>query len=142
AVGRLMRQGNQQTATYTYNDLLNTFTNSITYYRIRIVDINGNSTYSKIVAISPENINSTKFLITPNPVEKEASLVFTNLEDANVQVKIYNNAGMLHHTINTTLVKGTTVLTISEVENWPAGIYMVRAIIGDKLLTQKMILPK
>ena len=141
-VGKLVRQGDLETATYTFNDNVSGYDNSIIYYRLRIVDINGSSSFSKIVAISVGDQTGPKFVVAPNPVKDQAQLVLNTNYDAKLEIRIYSSSGTLVHTLNTSITKGASVFTIPEVQYWPRGVYIVKASVGTDMFTQKMTLIK
>ena len=141
-VGQLSRQGEQQNANYSFNDNIAGYNERLIYYRLRIVDINGNTTFSKIVAVSANLSNSPTFAVAPNPVKDQAQLVFTSNADANLDIRIYSASGRLVHSVSSSIFKGSSLVTIPEAQTWPRGIYVVRANIGGEMLTQKMTLVK
>ena len=141
-IGKLMRQGDLQTANYSFNDNVLGFDNSLIYYRLRIVDINGNYSYSKIAAISVGEVNAPNFIVAPNPVRDQAQLVFNTNHDSNLDIKIYSTSGKLVHALNTLVTKGASVFTIPEVQYWPRGVYIVKVSAGTEVFTQKMTLTK
>ena len=140
SVGRLMRQGDSQTASYSFNDNVSAYDNSIVYYRLSIVDVNGNISYSKIVAVSVGEPSGPKFRVAPNPVKDQASLVFNTNQDAELNIKIYSSSGTLVHSLNARVSRGAAVFTIPEVQYWPRGVYIVKANVGTEAFTEKMTL--
>jgi len=141
-IGKLLRQGEDQTAGYTYNDNIAELNSGIVYYRLKITDLNGNTSYSKIIALQLNGELSTRFSISPNPVYKQAQFVVSSPDNAKLQIKIYNTAGKNIHSFNTSMEKGTSVFSLTDVEEWPAGLYFAKAMIGDKSFTEKLILVK
>ncbi len=138
-IGKLMSAGELQTADYSFNDNIGAYDNSIVYYRLRIIDINGNTSYSKVAAVAI-GISSSKLTITPNPVQQHAELVVTCNHDTNMEIRVYNISGKLMHTIINPLSKGSTIIDVPEVRRWPRGVYIVKANLGDETLTGKLVL--
>jgi hypothetical protein len=66
----------------------------VVYYRLKQKDIDGRFSYSRIVALSIDNI-MTIVLFYPNPVINEANLTITVDKKEKVQVKIIDNAGKI-----------------------------------------------
>jgi hypothetical protein len=142
AVGKLTREGEQETADYIYNDNVGDFADGIIYYRLRIIDINGNTTFSKILAAPFGSAQSSRLVVSPNPVKNQAQLVFTINSDENLQIRIYNSSGELIHTIATLARKGRSIVTIPQVQHWPTGVYIVRANVGEETIVQKLVVTK
>jgi hypothetical protein len=141
-VGKLLNQTDLETADYTFNDNVGDFASGVVYYRLRIVDINGNVSFSKIVAASFDNSEASKFVIAPNPVRKQAQFIFTSDHDTNLQIKIFNTSGELILTSSGTARKGRWMVTIPDVQQWPTGVYIVRATLGNEMLVQKLVVTK
>jgi hypothetical protein len=57
-------------ATYTYTDPLPAASFPTVYYRLKIVDANGQATYSNIVLLTPAYGSAAKVTLYPNPVAK------------------------------------------------------------------------
>lgn len=58
-------------STYTYTDHLSPASTMPTaYYRIKIMDIDGKTSYSQIVRLNLESLSASKITLHPNPVEK------------------------------------------------------------------------
>ncbi|MDQ6763974.1 MAG: lamin tail domain-containing protein, partial [Bacteroidota bacterium] len=63
------------------------------YYRLKIMDIDGNVSYSKI-SLSVSDINRTNFLkITPNIVSSSAELHYTSQKAASIELHIFDLQG-------------------------------------------------
>ena len=45
-------------------------------------------------------------------------------------------------TIHTDTQKGKSELYISDIQNWPRGIYSVKVLLGTTVFTKKMVLTK
>ncbi|MBI3501242.1 MAG: T9SS type A sorting domain-containing protein [Bacteroidetes bacterium] len=62
---------------------------SITYYRLKQTDFNGDFTYSSVISIS-DNLHPPDIFISPNPAENELFLNFYSDEEKDMQVEIFN----------------------------------------------------
>ncbi len=91
---------------------------NIAYYRIRQVDIDGSSTYSKVVYVNTSR-SAGQLKIFPNPFVNEIQLTGLSAADLNKgNVKLFNVAGQQ---INYEIV-GTNAI---RVDNAPAGVYVL-----------------
>ncbi len=138
-VGEVQRQSEEESGSYDFNDFIADPNNQPLFYRIKIVDVNGNQSYSKIVALSTATDPPVRFVITPNPVKGQAHLVFGSDRASDVKISVFNNSGRLVYSIFKNIETGTSSIVISATQSWPNGIYLVRAEAGDKILNQKMI---
>jgi hypothetical protein len=108
----------------------NTFEKGIVYYRLKQVDFDGKTTYSKVISLQDkQNINVTRF--------SENSL---NVSGENLlSMEIYDLNGKLiaSHLLNKQVLAQTILLDYSILSN---SVYLVRVIgEGQQLFTQKML---
>ncbi|MFI5162603.1 MAG: MBG domain-containing protein, partial [Sphingobacteriales bacterium] len=95
-------------------------------YRLKQVDINNNTTYSKVVQISYSDISNSiaknNVSLFPNPASSNINLaVLTDISNLTYDVKITNSAGFV--------VKSATTNQPSlqlNVSNWLPGTYLVK----------------
>ncbi len=97
-------------------------TNPVYYYRLRMVDIDGNFQYSVVTRIQ-NNEQQLRLAVFPNPADQ----TITISSDEKQEGQLLNNHGQLLKKLN--LVKGTQTVDIGE---WPAGVYLLRA--GGKIV--------
>jgi len=58
-----------------------------------------------------------------------------------VKISVFNtSSGKMIHSFSQRVNIGTTFVTITESESWPNGLYLIRAILDDQILNQKMII--
>ncbi|HYJ38287.1 MAG TPA: T9SS type A sorting domain-containing protein [Chitinophagaceae bacterium] len=138
-IGELKRQGEQETGSYSFRDTISILRRLPVFYRLKIIDVNGNYSYSKVVALSSVPDAPTRFIITPNPVQSQAQLLFVSSDIANLKIEVFNNSGRLVHSVSRHVNIGTSIISFPEAQSWPNGIYLIRAMVGETALTQKMI---
>ncbi len=95
------------------------------YYRLKMVNLDGQSSYSKVVhwQFSKFTSPSPSLLIAPNPLQNHNTFTLLNPSLSDVYtVNIYNAAGQLiQHIAN--LAGGTFPLNIA---HWPKGVYWIQ----------------
>jgi hypothetical protein len=139
SVGIVTRQGEGEMSTYSFDDQVQDLENPVYYYRIRIVDNNGYTSFSKILIVSPGSNKSLGLAITPNPVQHQAHLVFSSDHEANVEIVIYNNSGKIVRTLRDHINRGTSMISVDGIQQLPKGIYMIRALVEGRTYMRKMI---
>ena len=110
-VGKVNAKGESK---YSFID--NTNLNGTVYYRLEIVDKNGNISYSEIRTLS---IINYPLSITPNPAKDIVTIAAKNLKDIN----ILDNAGRV---VVTKEGKLTNTITI-DISTLAKGVYFVKA---------------
>jgi trimeric autotransporter adhesin len=127
AIGSKQAAGNQAGIhSYSYIDnKVSELQASIIYYRLKMVDLNGKYTYSKVIAISLADIVG-KVTVVPNPVINEANISFTAINDGIINCEIYNsNSQKLLQ--KTQFVRKGNISNISlDMNMLPAGVYVLR----------------
>ncbi|NUN10469.1 MAG: T9SS type A sorting domain-containing protein [Ignavibacteriaceae bacterium] len=135
---------------YTYTDnLVNVQLNGTVSYRLKQVDFDGTSEFSKVVNV---NINSmpVDFSLAqnyPNPFNPSTSIKFTVPVNSNVKIAVYNAMGKLvKELVNRDYDAGTYSVEWLGNDNNGAkvasGIYFYKMDAGNKSITKKMVLMK
>jgi len=100
------------------------------YYRLRITDFDGNSTYSAIQKVWMGNAPIVQ--VSPNPVKDQ---LFINT--ANMAVKEISLINYLGQTLLRTIpISSNTILDLSK---FNAGVYYVRILTNEGVLTEQVI---
>lgn len=127
--------------TYNYSDDA-TGTGDVVYYRIRIVDINGTSQYSKIIAVQLNGYVKAGFKLMPNPVRSEAQLLISSTQDTKAVINIYSMGGAKLRSTDVYLQKGSALVDLESFDKWHRGVYIIKVEMGDQTFTEKLILVK
>ena len=103
----------------------------INYYRLKMIDADGKTTYSNIVAL----LNATKGLeltgIAPNPVRDNFKLNITSATAASLQVVITDVQGRIVLQKNVSLIAGFNAIDLNATQ-LATGMYYVYGITGDE----------
>ncbi len=122
---------------YNYPDNISALNNSAVYYRLKVINKNGKSTYSKTVKVlikSQVNINAM-----PNPFSSYLKIEITTKRKTNAVVNIYSSSGQKVFTNKFIVNSGTTTHTISQFGWLPKGAYLVDVITEESTLQRKML---
>jgi uncharacterized repeat protein (TIGR01451 family) len=108
------------------------------YYRIKQVDLDGRSEYSKIVKINVEN-GRNNMKIYPNPAVENANISIDLISGSKALVSIFDRTGRIvrTYTINKS---AENISTIIEIDNLPTGVYTVQLIQNQLEMHKKMII--
>ena len=125
-VGTVAAAGNSaRQQTYHLTDNISTITNSIVYYRLRQVDMDGKFTFSKVVALRLKKVLDG-FTVSPNPFR---NLVNINIDwnyNENTTVKVFSMEGKELVSKTVQMNKGTNYVTINELYQLQAGNYLIQ----------------
>jgi len=116
----------------TYKFLHRTPQTSINYYRIRMVDINGEVEYSQVRSVNFDDLNAD-FSVFPNPTAGPLTLVSRNLGkySAGVHYQLVDNAGKV---IKFNNVKDDNVTL--DLSKMPSGAYYLQVMSDQEQLAK------
>jgi hypothetical protein len=109
----------------------------IAYYRLKSIDYDGKSSYSKIVAVTEKELQSSSFIVL-NPVHDAVTVFNKTGEDGLFDYELYNAAGQL-------VLKGNITMTSNGGAALPlpvqtaAGIYLFK-LSNEKIMFRKELL--
>jgi subtilisin-like proprotein convertase family protein len=118
-------------ATYAYNDNLGDALESKLYYRLKIIDANGNYKYSNVFSIY---VNSTvHFSLQPNPAKTTVTVEGNDIK----QIRVIDCLGK---TVFSKLLTNVASTSNIDVQQLPCGLYIIQIIDKDgNVGTQKLI---
>ena len=125
-IGNVTANGRNNTAgsfnySFTDNDAINQSSQRL-YYRLKMVDIDGNFKYSNIVPVSFPLITG-RLSIAPNPVLTEMKVTITSEADGRVQWKLTDNVGRVIQKGSEYVRKGIVSNFTINMNRLPAGTY-------------------
>jgi Secretion system C-terminal sorting domain len=130
-IGFVKSQSTSNTTTnYEFWD--NNFTQTA-YYRLKITDINGKSTYSKVITLEKDAKNGG-VSVFPNPILRGLLLniqLADNADGDNYKVEVFNANGQ-----SITQQRGIAPLST---DNWLMGVYFVKIVNKEKVTTIKVV---
>jgi hypothetical protein len=123
---------------YSYSDNIGSLKSPLIYYRLKIVDIDGNFKYSDVEIIkSAEEERKSGIVVYPNPSQSELRITIPdNWQGRAVSYNIYNIHGSLLKQKTSSNAGQTVLMNISDL---PMGIYVVKAANGNETSTQRIV---
>jgi Secretion system C-terminal sorting domain len=94
----------------------------LTYYRLKMIDVDGSVSYSKIVAIVSNSNDILISSLAPNPVHNIAKLVISTGTTSKLDFKVYNMSGMQVKQWKSMITEGNNIIEMN-VAGLPAGMY-------------------
>ncbi|MEO5681754.1 MAG: T9SS type A sorting domain-containing protein [Chitinophagaceae bacterium] len=111
----------------------------IIYYRLKTTDINGTTQISKTVSVMLRTTLAMKAVISPNPVKDVLRINIYSPAEKNIQLYIYDAAGQLLFKKDSRVGKGTNTIAVDNFINWAKGIYPVKIVAGNEIVTDRLI---
>jgi hypothetical protein len=108
-------------------------------YRLKIVPMSGNTTYSPVVYVAGKALSAQTFSIAPNPATTSATLYTEASEAGPVQVSLWNLAGQRIYEQTYVLAKGQNTVALQSINRLAKGIYVVRMVSGNRSECTKLL---
>ncbi len=133
--------GNGSTASTNYYSFIDPIMTSasIVYYRLKSVDYDGKTHYSKIIAVRLKGIASDNFSVYPSPFESNVKITLSVKEDKEVQCRIISFDGKEVLNRKITVQKGDNIIVLKDLEKIAAGSYLLEINTGTEKLIKKII---
>ena len=111
---------------YHFDDLnVAKITASVLYYRLRQIDHDGKSSYSRIAPVRLSGVQPN-FLLYPNPARESATLYVQGCEECTVNITVADAAGR----VVLQLESADAAMPI-DMSGWPAGVYLANVKSGN-----------
>ncbi len=107
------------TNAYSFND---TKAGTVNFYRLKQVDKNGASTYSKTVLIRGD-LDKIVAKVSPNPFSGSVNVSFQSVKAETVSIRLYNQTGQLVKQQSTKINTGINTVNLGDLNSLPAGNY-------------------
>ncbi len=137
-IGFIASSGNSSAANnYLFDD--NGPLNGINYYRLKITDADGKSSYSRIISLVTENGKSVVYQNVPNPFINSTTIRYDIAEKSSVKIVVYNLAGAQVKVLTNDTRQAGSYEVKWNTSNISAGNYFYKVIIDGKVITKKML---
>jgi uncharacterized repeat protein (TIGR01451 family) len=138
AIGKANAKGNLSSRTdYTFTD--NFPPTGTNYYRLKMVDLDGQFKYSPVVSAGNSSNDFILQPVYPNPFKKHLRVSFTAPGEEMIQVRLVSKMGAVIYQKEFMSRKGFNELPIEEADHLASGIYFLQLISTAKLITEKLV---
>ena len=120
---------------YSFTD--NNPANGVNYYRLKLMDKDGSSSYSKIVSVSITNYE-LPITVSPNPAKDFATISFSKAVDK-ATIAIYDITGKA---VISQMIGGDTNTYKLNTQYLKSGVYVLKVKLGAESYTEKLLINK
>ncbi len=127
-IGFIKGNGNHNVVTsYGYSDEGIMNQTKVVYYRIKQIDFNGKTSYSKTIRINDE-LNSLLAVssLYPNPMSDVLSIELSQANNDELAIELYDMTGKLVAFENINRLNGNNVVSTNAFKDVPAGLYVIQ----------------
>ena len=110
----------------SHYSFIDSYSNSHTLYRLRIIDQNGNVSYSSVVKINGSSDQSPSFTLLSNPVHQNVRLIYQTPSIQDLQIELVDMQGRIVMRKETRLMASASQLLIEIPANTNYGQYLLR----------------
>ncbi|MDQ6757593.1 MAG: T9SS type A sorting domain-containing protein [Bacteroidota bacterium] len=136
-IGKVLAKADVTSSEYDYLDIL--AEKGSNFYRLVVIDKDGNYTYSKAITISVENKGISLMLVYPNPFSKKVQVRINGDYPEQVTIRIVDNAGAVVRTQLAQVQQGENNIGLKNVDDLLPGIYYLEVIMKDKKMKTKLM---
>jgi hypothetical protein len=124
-IGLVQAAGNStQTLHYNYTDALPAASSPAYFYRLKMSDLDGQSTYSPVLKISVPS-SGLSFSAYPNPFREQLAITMEAPEADKAQLTIRDMSGQQLMRQDLSIQKGANSFPLSAMVRLPAGLYLL-----------------
>ena len=120
-IGSVNGKGRQEN---TYNFTDEGPVTKINYYRLRQVDIDGKSSYSKVLVLR-NDLGKITGKISPNPFSNFINVTYWLSKEEKIRIRLFDPSGKAVMTYSTRGNSGLNTVNLNDLQNIPKGIYTI-----------------
>jgi len=124
---------------FSLKDDVSKINEDVIYYRVKVIGVAGDFTYSNIAAMRKQRM-SIPLTLMPNPASSEIALSFYAENADEINIRMVDNNGKIVFMQKQKVVKGNNVIRLTNLSRFANGAYSMQVQVNNKLLTQKFIL--
>lgn len=128
---------NNSNQSYSYLDI--TAPRGTNYYRLSIVDNNGNYTYSKTIMVTVDVKGISVMVVYPNPFSKRVQIRVNADKAEKVAINVLSSNGTLMSTQQAQTQIGDNNIVINNVDALPGGVYYIEVVSSTRSLKTRVV---
>jgi len=126
---------------YSVDDNVANLTGNV-YYRLKLVEKDGNFKYSKVISFKLVKDGKTSIAVHPNPAVSFFNLKVIAEKDENIIVKVVDMMGRNLITQQSKVLSGINTISFNDISKLSAGTYSVQVLMSNQVYTEKLIVTK
>ncbi|HVT85087.1 MAG TPA: T9SS type A sorting domain-containing protein [Chitinophagaceae bacterium] len=139
-IGTVAGSGNSsQLINYQFTDHIWESSATIFYYRLKQVDIDGKSSYSKIIVLRLNNLAISNYTVYPNPFTSDLKLQISSQKETDIVIQIHNSAGQLEVSQKASLQTGDNIIVVQNLGALSPGLHLMKIVSLDGVVSEKLM---
>jgi hypothetical protein len=125
---------------YQDNDL--NVNSSVVYYRIKVVNKDGQFKYSNVLVVRLSSLATDKIRIMPNPASTAVNISLYSALKGEVEIKLVDMTGKLVLRRIEKIEAGNNTITLNQLNQLSDGIYSILLRINDRFEHERLVIKK
>ncbi len=117
---------------YTYPDNIHLLAAPVIYYRVKVIDVDGQTYYSKIVAVTPAKAGA--ILVWPSPFTDKVNVRINAEVKGTVLVRLYSATGLVVRQMEAAVSTGTNFLAMDNIGHLPKEVYIIQVMMNNQTI--------
>ena len=127
---------------YNYDDNIENLVGGTVYYRLRIHEVSGVTKLSKVIAFPVSSKIPLGLSVVPNPAKTFVDVLMYSNSTLPAQLSIYDPAGRLTRTEQVRMQKGSNIVHIDGVDQYPPGVYLLALSCNKETIFKRFVVVK
>ena len=99
---------------------------AVIYYRIKLIDIDGKSSYSNTINVRPSALNGETVIVYPTPFTDKLMIDYISNEVTDLEIELTDVSGKSIMKKTQTLREGMNHIVVSELHSLSSANYFIR----------------
>ena len=113
---------------------------NIVYYRLKQMDQDSKSSFSKILAVRLENETAANMQVSPNPFAENLAVRYQSASNGIAEIRLVSISGQTMLSTQSTISKGSNNIQLQGLAELTPGVYVARLIVnGIVVENQKVV---
>lgn len=113
---------------------------SIVYYRLKQIDIDGKVTYSKVIAVRLQAKTDVAMEVSPNPFIENMNVRFSSNESGTAQIRILNVTGQTMLSKQSIISRGYNSIQVDGLKGLATGMYVAQLLMNGAVIDNQKVI--
>jgi hypothetical protein len=110
-----------------------------TYYRLKMVGVDGRFVYSSTLIVRPDHATGVSLSVYPNPVSSSATVFVHSDRAGAATLRVMNMQGATLMTQNNVVSKGENAISLQHLPTLPSGVYSLQVSVNGNTYVTRML---
>jgi hypothetical protein len=134
------QESGQSKEQYSFADNLSYVSSDVYYYRLKMIDVDGQFSYSNVIMLRKEQKKEDGIFISPNPLVKTdmATVRINAATSGKVDIRLIDMSGKVILSQQNQVIQGDNSISVNNLDRLQSGIYTVQLTNGESTYNTKL----